>query len=119
VRPSDKIRANFIGDDAVSADLRFRAEAIIRAKLTGDRRREALAFLRYRKRRAPQVEALLSRLEALPDLYSTAAHAKLTLAQVAAMREQRAAGAPLAELAEQYGISVASVSRACTGGSYR
>ncbi len=55
-------------DDIVPKALRAKALWLIEFKMTGQRRIDARAFVRNDRRRRPEVEAFISRIENLPDL---------------------------------------------------
>lgn len=105
--------------DAATKALRYAAIELIDRKLTGDRRRQAVAFVR-RTGVGSKIEALMQRLEHLPDIEREAhPNAVLTDAAVVEMRAAHAAGVSSSELARRYGISTAQSSRILRGISRR
>lgn len=108
-----------LDDGIVSKELRARALWLAVRKLSGERLDAARGFVRGRRRTTRDVEAFITRIEALPDVERDApASAVISDAKVVRMRAEYAAGATTyPQLAEKYGLSQRQVARICTGKS--
>lgn len=102
-------------DKYVPKELRSRALFLAARKLAGDRHREARSFVRSHRRSREELEAFVERMTALPDVQRDAASFRSVLSdtQVARMRQERAGGTRLSDLASRYGVSLSTVSRVC------
>jgi response regulator of citrate/malate metabolism len=96
---------------------RSAAVKLAESKLTGERLRETVAFIRRSRRKAHEVEVLVSRLTALPDVAvpeaDRARHPVTSPHQIEQIRKERAEGRTLRELAEKYNVSYTTIRRYC------
>lgn len=99
---------------AANAD-RIPLYRLIDRKLSGQKRRDALAFVRGR-RTGRDLERLAERIEGLPDVARDGhVNARLTSAQVAGIRTARAEGATFAAIAGRFDVSAATAYSICAG----